>query len=285
MKGSQWAIAFVIIVTMLGCQVRSAQPSEAPLFRNSPLARIWVIDAVTEFPDGHDQHTSVLVTQDPGGNTSMISCYLSVWQSTAPHFRYAIQSAPGRAGGSRNRWPIQMRMAGDSTQPAYAWDWGRSYLWLQGALRPSKQAQGTQAWFLKGSFPKQRDFTPLTVCQNPRILSVSPWQGQSKTSDFQGRGATRWRIGIIDQPDALFGARAGECAVWMSIGFLDGRSMQTFLQVDAQGLAKPLGLLCLLEALADAVRDGIEVAEDAGSVLWPVVAGFTDHEHARRCCS
>jgi hypothetical protein len=242
MKRRQLTAAITCLCLSIGCQVRAPQPSEAPLFGNLSSVRIWVIDAVTEFPDGNDQHLSALITQDQSVRPSTISCYLSVWQTTAPHFRYAIQSAPGRAGGHRNRWPIQMRMAADSSQAAFSWDWSRSSLWLQGALIGPERAQGAQTWFLKGGYPIQRAFIPVEVCRNPSILSVSPWQGQSKASDFQRPGTTHWRISIFDQPDALFGARPGECAAWMSLGFSDGRSMQAFLQVDALRLAKPLAL-------------------------------------------
>lgn len=241
MSKRQWKAAILLLGACLGCQVRAPQPSEAPLFNSAASSRIWVIDAVTEFPSGVDQHVSALVTQDRSGANPMVGAYLSVWQSASPQFRFAVQNAPGQAGGRRNRWPIQMRMAADSTQSAFLWDWSRTSLWFQGTLRSPQQPLAAQTWFLKGSYPLQQEFKPVEICNHPSILGITPWQGLTKSPDFQGRGITRWRIGIFDQADALFGARPGECAVWLSVGFSDGRSMQAFLQVDAQRQAKLLG--------------------------------------------
>lgn len=230
----------LVLFGLLGCGGRKPEPSEAALFAQVGGSAVWVIDAVTEWPNGNDQHISALITQDRVSGMDYAGCYLSVWQRQPPGHASSLRVGPGNVGGRRDRWPITLRMPSDSSQAAFSWDWNHRSFWMQGALPPEDDSQ-LRLWSWRGHYPDQQTFQTVELCNSPEIWTVAPWSGSSRVSDRAGSGRTRWRCGVFREADAFFGGGAGEAFVWLSAGFADGRSLQAYLHVNAQGEARLLG--------------------------------------------
>jgi Lipocalin-like domain len=236
-----WASAIISVLTLLAaCSNRRPQPNEAALFGTAGDNAVWVFDAVTEWPDGKEQHTCALITQSRQGDQQFSGCYLRTWQTGgATQVGFSLGSAQPLGKGAR--WPITLRMQGDSSQSPYSLDWGRRYFWMRGDLPPSTAGLPAVAWFWKGRYPDQRAFPAEVLCEAPEVWSVSPWAGVSRISGITGKGTTLWRLGVFKEAESVFGAGPGAAFVWLSVGLADGRSTQAYLRVDAQGLVQVLG--------------------------------------------